>query len=81
MVNGVAEMSPGWLKHDFWVVDQLHSELILGIDWLSYLNPVIDWGKYEMTLPRWFCCGCRTCDYLSSGGVMHFERALIHSSG
>ena len=46
VVNGVAEMSPGWLKHDFWVVDQLHSELILGIDWLQHLNPVIDWVKY-----------------------------------
>ena len=54
MVNGVAEVSPVWLKHDFRVVGQLHKKLILGIDWLQHFNPVIDWVKYEVTLPIGF---------------------------
>ena len=29
-------------------------ELILGINWLQHLNSVIDWVKYEVTLPSGF---------------------------
>ena len=74
----------GW-STIFWVVDQLHKELILEIDWLQHPNPVIDWVKYEVNLPSGFVVAAISVtsspwvELCTLKGLLHTLRANKHA--
>ena len=39
-----------YFRFKFYLLNRTHSPIILGLDWLQYYNPTIDWIKLKLTL-------------------------------